>query len=405
MSGPSVFSPRLLLALVAAAAGAFALSIYLLAFGGGTVRDAVGPSSFSRSAIGYAGYAELLRRLGLDVIKGRGEPGNAAGSDDLLVLAEPPPSAEAEERRMVLRAGRALVILPKWHGIADDKRPGWIGAAVLKGSGAADWVVSLTGAKGRTVRVAAPSAWPLNRLGITPEIGAQVQLLADSDLAPLVAAPEGLLVGEREVNGRKVRVLADPDILSNHGILREANARFAVALIRDLHDPDGRVIFDETVHGYRAPGLNPLRLPFEFPFSLVTGLGAAALALTLWTAMVRFGPARTLPPPLPAGKRALIRNAARLIGLAGRGEPVVASYVEATLREAGRRLRAPQRLDEVGLVAWLDRAGRARGVEIDLPALVERAGALRRGAPADAPALVRLAGDAYRWKRRILDGA
>src|SRR6185369_6814414 len=199
------------------------------------------------------------------------------------------------------------------------------------GPGAAEWVVALAGAKGRAVQVATPPAWTTNALGVAPEPGPRVQLLADGDLVPVVAAPEGVLVGDRAVGGRRIRIVADPDVLSNHGIVREPNARFALALIRDLRGPRGRVVFDETVHGFRAPGRNPLRLPFEPPFRFVTALGAAAAALTLWAAMVRFGRPPDAPPPLPAGKGALIRNAARLIGLAGRGESVVTAYVDATV--------------------------------------------------------------------------
>jgi hypothetical protein len=57
MSAPTVFSPRVILGWIAAVAATFALSIYLIAFGGGdTQRNAFGPSAFSRSAIGYAGW-------------------------------------------------------------------------------------------------------------------------------------------------------------------------------------------------------------------------------------------------------------------------------------------------------------------------------------------------------------
>ena len=62
MSAVTVFSPRVILGWIAAVAATFALSIYLIAFGGGdSQRNAVGPSAFSRSAIGYAGLADGLR--------------------------------------------------------------------------------------------------------------------------------------------------------------------------------------------------------------------------------------------------------------------------------------------------------------------------------------------------------
>ena len=404
MSEPSVFSPRLLLTFIALAAGLFALSIYLVAFGAGGERDTTGPSSFSRSAIGYAGLAELLRRLGLTVVQDREQNAGAIRPTDLLVVTEPPPSSAAEESKLLpVTARQAIVVLPKWQGFPDRKHSGWIGEAVLKPPEAADWVVSLIGAKGRTARVAKPSTWSVNALDTAPEVGEQVQLLTGSDLTPVVAVPEGILVGDRVIGGQQIRIVADPDVVSNHGIVHEANARFARALVTGLSGPRGRAIFDETIHGFRAPGRNPLRLPFEAPFHIVTALTIGSIALMLWTSAARFGRPLIAPPVLEPGKQMLIRNASRLIALGGRGEPVVAAYVEATIRDVGRRLHAPARLDSAGLVAWLDRTARARGVQGDVNELVRRTEALRIGARADPRMLVRVAADAHRWKQEMLN--
>jgi hypothetical protein len=218
-----------------------------------------------------------------------------------------------------------------------------------------------------------------------------------------VAGPEGILVGDRDIGGQRIRIVADPDILSNHGVVHEANARFALALVTELRVPYGRVVFDETIHGFRAPGRNPLRLPFTPPFHIVTALTLGSIALLLWASMARFGRPQIVPPALQPGKQMLIRNASRLIALGGRGEPIVAAYVEAVIREVGRRLRAPARLDAAGLVDWLDRAGRARGVRSDLHELVRRTEALRIGLRVDPRMVVRVAADAHRWKQEMLN--
>jgi len=66
----AVFSPWLLLGWVAVAALLFIATLY--AMGGGRLPRAhpglVGPSTYSHSAIGYAGLAELLRRRGVPTI-------------------------------------------------------------------------------------------------------------------------------------------------------------------------------------------------------------------------------------------------------------------------------------------------------------------------------------------------
>jgi hypothetical protein len=70
----AVFSPKLLLGWIGVAALLFAGTIYALAGGwlpAGRQPGLWGPSSFSRSAIGYAGVAELLRRSGVAVVSSK----------------------------------------------------------------------------------------------------------------------------------------------------------------------------------------------------------------------------------------------------------------------------------------------------------------------------------------------
>lgn len=70
--------------------------------------DAVGPSSFSRSAIGYAGIAEILRRLGIAVVKSQ--------YDALAKLRRRRRASSVETKDTLAKARAALLILPKWHG-------------------------------------------------------------------------------------------------------------------------------------------------------------------------------------------------------------------------------------------------------------------------------------------------
>ena len=67
MSNESIFSSRVLLGWIAGAAALFALSLYLMGGGETAGTDSVGPGTFSRSAIGHAGIAEVLTRLGISV--------------------------------------------------------------------------------------------------------------------------------------------------------------------------------------------------------------------------------------------------------------------------------------------------------------------------------------------------
>jgi hypothetical protein len=213
-----------------------------------------------------------------------------------------------------------------------------------------------------------------------------------------------MLVGEISERNRKIWVLSDPDVISNHGIARAGNAALAVALIKRLRSGDGSVVFDETVHGYVAKPESPFLLLFRFPFVVATVQGLIAVALLLWATIARFGAPQSAPPPLSAGRGSLLQNMAKLIEFTGHQPVMVARYVQANVHDVARQLHAPRGLAGQGLIAWLQRVAGARGVEVDCGALMQRASELGRSARRDAASLVRLARDTYRWKGEILDG-
>jgi hypothetical protein len=413
MTEASVFSPRVLLGWVAAIAAAFAFSIYFMGAGGDgdeAAPDTIGPSALSRSAIGYAGLAETLQRLGLPVVRRNGGHDEKLGPGSVVIVAEPQPSAEAEENGFALgKATGVVFVLPKWRGIPSRSHDGWIDDVDPLPTGNADWTLARAGAEGRAVRVALPAAWSVNTLGPAPTLGPAVQLIADSDLTPIIAADEGILVGETEQRGRRVVVVADPDILSNQGLLKGENARLALRLIGELHNGSGKIVFDTTVRGTAAgggaPKLDLLLLFFRFPFVWVTALALAAIALLLWAAMPRFGKPETTPDLIDAGKRPLIRNVSNLLEFAGHQEVVVGGYIQSTLRSVARRLHAPKDLGGAALVDWLHRTGRARGIATDLPGIMARIAERPAGLAPDRAALIRATVDIHRWKQEILNGA
>jgi hypothetical protein len=406
MSAATVFSPRVILGWIAAVAATFALSIYLMAFrGGDTQRNAFGPSAFSRSAIGYVGLAELIRRVGIPVVKRRSGDAGSTGPGKLLIVAEPPLSTAVEQGRFAFgRADRVLVILPKWQGYRSTSHSGWIADAALVPTAVADQVIAKSGASGTTARAIRPDRWTTNALGVAPQLDVLVQVIKDGNLRPIVAADGHVLVGEKADRDRRIWILSDPDMLSNHGLLTARNAEFAIRLINTLRPTQGEVIFDETVRGYRAPSANPLSLIFRFPFIAVTIQVLAAAALLLWATMTRFGLPEPMSALLDAGKQGLIRNAANLLRYSGHPEIIVANYVHSTIRGVARQLRSPPGLEWRELVDWLSRVGASRGVAVDFHQLVRRAGDLATSKSENAAALVDIARDTHRWKREILNG-
>src|SRR5271154_5163701 len=367
MSATTVFSPRVILGWIAAVAATFALSIYLMAFGGGdTQRNAFGPSVFSRSAIGYAGLAELIRRVGIPVVNHRSGDAGSTGPGKLLIIAEPPLSTAQEQGRFAFgSADRVLVILPKWQGYRSASHSGRIADAALLPTTIADQAIAKSGASGRTARASRPDGWTTNALGVAPQLDRLVQVIEDGNLRPIVADGGEVLIGEKADRDRRIWILSDPDMLSNHGLLTARNAEFAIRLVNTLRPGQGEVIFDESVRGYRAPSANPLALMFQFPFITVTIQVLAAAALLLWATMTRFGLPEPVPDLMVAGKQGLIRNAAHLLRYSGHPEIIVANYVLSTVRSVARQLRSPPGLDWRGLADWLSRVGAARGVAVD----------------------------------------
>jgi hypothetical protein len=327
-----------------------------------------------------------------------------------LVVTGSVASIDTQEKRQVLAtASRVLFIVPKWTGTRSEGHAGWIEEARQLLPGEADWMIVQAGSRGRATRIETPGQWTTNALGVTPSLAKSTQVITGSDLKPIVASEAGILVGERTERGRRIWIVAEPDILANHGLLKGDNAEFAVRLIGQLRYSGGSIVFIETpragTSGYRTPPSNPLNLLFIPPFVFVTLNGLALVGLLLWATMPRFGKPHPTPLLLAAGKDGLIHNAAHLLAFANHREPVVASYVRATVRSVARRLRAPRDADEPATVAWLDRVGRARGHSVDLNDIMRRADAMARAKRNDVAGIVGLARDTFRWKREMLGGS
>jgi hypothetical protein len=408
MNGASVFSPRVLIGWVAAAAVIFLASLYLMARGesGKGAGDSIGPSSFSRSAIGYAGLAEVLRRLGVPVISSQYDSLARLKPGSILILAEPEPTFQSlDELRLLVDAPVVLLILPKWQGAPSARRADWIGSAALLPEAVPQLTLGLAVDRGSVVRRPAAGSWTTNELGPVPTLGDPIQLIRADRLRPIVAAADGILLGEIRSGKRRLWVLADPDVMANHGIGRGANADFAIRVVDALRGGDGSIVFDETIHGFLVRPGNPAKLLIQFPFVFATAQAALTIVLLLWATTGRFGAPEAVPQALLAGKAGLVKNAAALLAYAGHRHVVAWRYVQATLHDTARQLRAPRGLSEGALLQWLGRVGEARAVTIDCAAVCRRAEAIGRERQRDLSPLLGATRDIHRWKQEIIDAA
>jgi hypothetical protein len=405
MAAGEVFSRRVLIPWALAAVAAFAFALYVATHGDDNAIDSVGPIVQSRSALGFAGIADILEQIGTPVIHTRYRSREKLGDGGVLVIAEPrldPRSLIAANRLMGAKS--VLLILPKWEGVEAKDHPGWIGNAELSPPFPVQMALYLVDSDAEFQRGPGADHWDHNEIGPRPVLAAPMQFIMSEKLHPVVSQANRILVGELKRKGQRIFVLSDPDVLSNHGLENPANAAFAVALIGALRTGEGPVVFDEALNSVGASGPNILGQLFKPPLLPGVLLAIAAAILLLWATMPRFGAADPPAPALESGKRGLIDNIAALVGFSRRRSLIVVRFVEATVQDVARQLHAPRGLAGDDLTAWLDRVGRARGVEIGCAAAVEQANAVTMTKRADPAALVAMAQTISRWKQEIING-
>jgi hypothetical protein len=402
MSAESPFNPRLVFGLIAAGTIGFAALVLLLAFGGnfGDSGSRAGRAhALSVSAVGYKGLVDLVGAFHETyTIQGPED----FGVEDLVVVALEPGSRPADLKRLLdQRHGKAtMIILPKWETVALSGRSRWVRA--LSPTAA----IGLERIQDQDVRLRIASRPDPRRRalgrdfldGLTMPVPAEPQVIEGAGLTPLVSLPDGGALVARMGN-QPHYLVADPDLLNNHGLRNPEAAEAALALIDGLNATDAQsVAFDLTVNGLGAsrsarPSL--LRTAFEPPFVVMTlALVAAALLAGLHGA-VRFGQAKREERAIALGKSALVENSAGLIRLARREARLGAAYADLVRHEAARTASAPAWLTGAALDAYLDRLSRSD--RPNFSALAARLGSAR-----DRHELVAAARALFSWKKDII---
>lgn len=224
------------------------------------------------------------------------------------------------------------------------------------------------------------------------------QLLRSSKLCPLVSSGEDMLIA-RVCRQPSIFVLADPDVIANHGLWRGDNAVLAMSFVSLMRNGDGPVVTPG------APGRQPVkskpsvwRLAFEPPFVLITVTALVAIAIAVWLAAVRFGPPAAEEPDRPPGVHTLIEVAARLLGVRV-GNRLLRRYAELVVLDLGRRLHAPHAVSgTVETGAWLDASRHGEASELKYAVLAQR---IESAGPTET---VARAAELHRWREELLNG-
>lgn len=411
-----LFSPKVMLLIIASAVALFALSILLSAYDKNPVAptDKAKPGSYSASAIGYAGFYDTMRRLNMPVIRSIGNTLYQVGANGTLIVAEPDIRrlTSLNDTAKLAHAPRLLLVLPKWHGSSDELRPRWIANAEPVPLFSAQQTLALVaGTNSIVIRDAWPTDWQYNEIGVTPAQTAPVaQMIRSKQLRPLVGTADGMLLGEIIENDRIIWVLSDPDVMSNYGFGQGDNALFMITMLNSLRhwnnaDAGAPIVFDEVVHGFEQPESSPLRLIVTFPFSIVTILVCLTGIFAALAGVRRFGAPRRPKPEQDFGKAGLIHNGARLLDYAGHHTSVLQRYVRMTIFSVGQSLHAPANLSDAALAQWLDRIGKARKLNTSCASILAAVTQLNKENNQNLARLFKSAWEIHNWKGEMLNGS
>lgn len=383
-AAPPAFSPRVILALVLVGIVAFAglavLAAYAPDLRGGEDGRA---HALSRSAIGYAGAPILMEKLGLQTVVSRTRPrvatpppvddsaGDEADAEPEIdagtqaYVLTPDGSEKAEALNPFVQSGRVLVVMPKWIAGPDPIRRGYVRKVGVFPRGDYD---DLFSAYAKTTRLtpAKTASRPLLR-AVNGSLGAgtyyqlgqidKLQTVSGEGWSPILVDGAGAMVLARSTANPNLWLLADPDLLNNHGIADLRNARAGAAILQALSGEGERgLTFDVTLNGFeRGRGL--WRTMLEPPWLAATLIGALAAVLMGVHALARFGQPHRRPRAFALGARALVDNSADLVRAARREHELAGAYA-ALIRALVVRAAGGHAAEE----HWLDHLAARRGV-------------------------------------------
>lgn len=391
------FNPKVVYGLIVLGIAAFAAIVWVMAYGGPQQRQQQRELSraqmMSPAATGFKGLVEFVGRVRQAYTISSAQD---LDYEDLLVLA-----IDENSRRDDVswvrqrRAARAtLIILPKWRTIPNRRNGQWV-TAVGPGAGH-----RLAADLGYRLRVA--NSPPGTRAvgesilqGLDPPAPALPQTIEGEGLVPLLSLPNGgtLLA---QIAGRPHYILADPDLLNNHGIRDPARAAAALQLLDALNATDARSINFATFTDVTAERQNTslLRVVLEPPFLAMTLALLIAALLAGFHGAIRFGQPRREERTIALGKAALVENSAGLIRLARREVHMSVAYAEFIQQEAARAVGAPPELSGEALDDYLDRLTRSGPTFSELAANLVRT--------RDRHSMAAAARALFQWKKDII---
>ncbi len=354
--GEGAFNARTMLLITAIGVLAFIAMLVLGAYAPDLRSGRNGGShALSNAATGFSGLVRLAEATGRNPVIVRSV--NDLDSEDLAVVT--PDHGWVDLSDILGRRGprATLLVLPKWETMPDRNRTGWVNVSGLLPAvdpartlyPSASFGITREKTKGEPLRVIDPAAAPPELQFLAPRV---LQTVSNEKMKPLIVNARGAIVLGQLSD--RLYILADPDLINNHGMRDERQARAALALLDYLNSTGAdAVLFDVTANGL-GRSRSPLKLAFDVPFLGVTLTIFTAMLLAAWQALVRFGPVRRPQRAIAFGKAALVDNSAALIRKAGREAHLGRRYVEVVRERATMLFRLPPALDQQTLNSRLE---------------------------------------------------
>jgi hypothetical protein len=301
-----------------------------------------GAHALSNAAVGFSGLVRLVEATDRNPVIVRSV--DQLKTKQLAIVT--PDSGTVDISKIAnARSGLpTLWVLPKWDTVKDPSQTGWVRISGLMPDAdpgslfAPGWVLNVS--RVRTAREPLRAAVP----GVPPAVAFRaplvLQTISADKLQPVIVDAAGQIVLGKAADA-PLYILADPDLLNNHGMADIGQASAALALIDYLNTTGNRgILFDVTSNGL-GQSRSPLKLAFDPPFLAATLTMFAAMLLAGWQAAIRFGSPRLQERAIAFGKAALVDNNAALIRKAGREARLGPRYVDVIRKRAVALFKLP----------------------------------------------------------------
>lgn len=387
-----IFDPAVVLSLVLIGIISFAALIVLSGYSGDFRKQSSEKSTAnSSSAIGFAGYVQLLKSMEYEVsIKSRITQKQRRWKSYPLRVYTLTRTNQSEGLKAIPKDAAHLIILPKWRTVPNVKKRGWVhkpsGAQLLSArrlsallsdadmdldiaqiglnDSDATYEFKFAALQPYESENETDEALVYNYDTYTTESRIDQLQYFDIDTAPKEA--EIILKADEQIvliklAGTQTYILSEPDLLNTHGIATRKRARLAVNILDIIVDYEDlkpqAVDFDLSVHG-GASGANIIKVMTQPPFLAATLCLLAAGGIIAWQAFSRFGDPKMRAPDFAQGPVSLAKSAAEFMNVSNRVHHMAPDYAQLTRQQVIRKL---------GLIGQsqdqIDRAIRAREIQ------------------------------------------